>query len=110
MNPDKVVFIEALLVGGKEALNLEGNHFPDQVNVIVSAFYNQNVLQLVFIVYFKKLIIFHGLGICLRLRKRYNIILADLNLRKRRYQNLSFYISHAEFDTRNIFDSLNGTL
>ena len=46
-----VVFIEALLVGGKEALNLEGNHFPDQVNVIVSAFYNQNVLQLVFIVY-----------------------------------------------------------
>ena len=80
------------------------------MNVIVSAFYNQNVLQLVFIVYFKKLIIFHGLGICLRLRKRYNIILADLNLRKRRYQNLSFYISHAEFDTRNIFDSLNGTL
>ena len=48
-------------------------------------------------------------GICLRLRKRYNIILADLNLRKSCYQNFSFYISHAEFDTRNVFDSLNGT-
>lgn len=97
----EVVFIEAP-VGGKEALNLEVNHFPDQVDVIVSAF-TTRMYSSWCSSYTLKTDNFHGLGICLRLRKRYNIILADLNLRKRRYQNLFLSTSVTQSSTREIF-------
>ena len=93
---DKVVLVEALLIGYQKILDLERRHSPHHMNIITVAVCQKYILQLMLVEYLEKLTSRHYLTVCRRLCKTKHRITKPFCLRKCRRQHDTFRIEHAK--------------
>ena len=60
---DKVVLIKPLFISHQQVLNLKRRQFSNHIYVVAAALGQQNVLQLMFVKHFKKLIAMDDLAV-----------------------------------------------
>ena len=108
---DKVVFVVSFFISHQQTLNLEGSNLTDTVAFFVFAFYLYHIFGYTVIINLEILITQNQLTFSLRAHKIFHRInLASNHVFFRGSNDLAFLFHDAQFFSRNVFQSINGTL